>query len=127
MRQRAKAEQLVAVGWAAGMIAVAFVAAYAYRQGYIDADTKTRVIAINGLWMVWYGNRLPKTFVPSACAGQAKRVVGWSMVLSGLVYASMYAFAPISLAFTVGVGAGLTGILVSVGYCLWLMTKAKPA
>lgn len=125
MKEGVKKELIPALAWAAGMIGVAFAAAYAHRQGYIDADMKTRVVAINGLWMAWYGNRIPKAFVPSACARQAKRVTGWSMVLSGLVYAGMYAFAPIPLAFSFGTGAVLAGIAVSLGYCLWLAAKAK--
>lgn len=129
MKEEAKREMYPALIWATVMIGASCVAAYAYRQGYIDADMKTRVVAMNGLWMVWYGNRLPKAFVPNACARQAKRVVGWSMVLSGMVYAGAYAFAPIALAFTLGVGAGLAGISVSLGYCLWLAahTRAKAA
>ena len=125
MKKAVKKELVPALAWAVVMLGVAFAAAYAHRQGYIDADTKLRVVAMNGLWMAWYGNRMPKAVVPSACARQAKRVVGWSMVLSGLVYAGMFAFAPFPLAFTVGTGAGLAGIAVSLGYCLWLAAKAK--
>ncbi|MEP9360098.1 ammonium transporter [Sphingomonas sp. KR3-1] len=125
MKEEARKELSGAVGWAAAMIALAFVAAFAHRQGYIDDDMKVRVIAMNGLWIAWYGNRIPKAFVPSACARAAKRVIGWSMVLSGLVYAGVFAFAPMPLALTLGTGAVLTGILVSLGYSLWLATKAK--
>ena len=45
--------------------------------------------------LVWQP-RLSKTVVPRAWAGQARRVAGWSMVLSGLIYAGLGAFAPIS-------------------------------
>ncbi|MDE2488929.1 MAG: ammonium transporter [Alphaproteobacteria bacterium] len=107
------------------MIVAAFAAAYAYRQGYIDVDTKRRLIAMNGLWLAWFGNQMPKAFVPSACARQAKRVVGWSLVLSGLVYAGMFTFAPIPIAMTVGTGAVLAGLAVSLGYCLSLRATPK--
>jgi hypothetical protein len=125
MKEESRKELSAAVVWAALMLGVALAAAYAHRQDYIDADMKIRVIAMNGLWLAWYGNRIPKAFVPSACARQAKRVIGWSLVLSGLVYAGMFAFAPIPLAFTVGTGAMLAGIVVSLGYSLWLAAKAK--
>jgi hypothetical protein len=127
MKEVVKKELIPALAWAAVMLGVAFAAAYAHRRGYIDADMKTRVVAMNGLWMAWYGNRIPKAFVPSACARQAKRVVGWSLVLSGLVYAGMFAFAPIPLALTVGTGAVLAGIAVSLGYCLLLAARARAA
>lgn len=125
MKEETRKELSAAGVWAVVMLGVALAAAYAHRQGYIDAVMKTRVIAMNGLWLAWYGNRIPKAFVPSACARQAKRVVGWSLVLSGLVYAGMFAFAPIALAFTYGTGAVLAGIAVSLGYCLWLAARAK--
>ena len=125
MKAAVKAELIPALAWGALMLGVAFAAAYAHRLGHIDADTKLRVIAMNGLWMIWYGNRAPKAFAPSACARQAKRVVGWSLVLSGLVYAGMFAFAPIPLALTVGTGAVLAGIAVSIGYCLSLRAMPK--
>lgn len=127
MKEETRKELSAAVVWAVLMLGVALAAAYAHRQGYIDADMKLRVIAMNGLWMAWYGNRIPKAFVPSSCARQAKRVIGWSLVLSGLVYAGMFAFAPISLAMTYGTAAVMAGIAVSLGYCLWLAAKAKAA
>jgi hypothetical protein len=127
MKEAVKRELIPALVWGVGMIALALGAAYAHRQGYIDGDTKLRVVAMTGLWLAWYGNRMPKAFVPSACARQAKRVAGWSLALSGLVYAGMFAFAPISLAMAYGTGAVLAGIAVSLGYCLWLAANAKAA
>jgi hypothetical protein len=125
MKETMKKELIPALAWAAVMLGVAFAAAYAHRLGYIDADTRLRVVAMNGLWLAWYGNRMPKAFVPSACARQANRVMGWSLVLSGLVYAGMFVFAPIPLALTVGTGAVLAGIAASLGYCLSLRATPK--
>ena len=85
------------------MLAAAFGAAFARRLGYFDADTVTRaVVGLNGLLIVWFGNRMPKAFVPNACARQVKRVGGWALVLSGLVYTGLFVFAPIPVALTVG-------------------------
>ena len=80
---------------------------------------------MNGLMIAWYGNRMPKTVVPSACARQARRVAAWAMVLSGLVYAGLWAFAPIPVAIWGGSGAVLAGVAVTLGYCLSLRAKAK--
>jgi hypothetical protein len=79
--------------------------------------------------LAWYGNRMPKTLVPGAGPGarQARRVAAWAMVLSGLVYAGLWAFAPIAVATPVGCGAVLAGIAVTLGYCLSLRAKAKAA
>lgn len=112
--------------WALGIVAVALGASYARKLGYIDHETTLRVvIGLNGLMIAWMGNRLPKAVAPSAGIRQVKRVGGWSMVLSGLVYAGLWAFAPIPVAKVVGSGAVIIGIAVTFGYCLSLRAKAK--
>lgn len=114
--------------WAGGIIALALGATLARQLGYVDGETVTRlVIGANGLMIAWYGNRIPKAFVPDLQARKAKRVAGWSLVVSGLIYATMWAIAPIQLAVAVGCGAVLTGIAVTVGYCLTLRSRAKAA
>lgn len=119
-------ELIGSLAWGGGMIAVALGATVARKLGYVDGDTVTRVvIGANGLMIAWYGNRMPKTFVPDALARQARRVASWALVLSGLVYAGLWAFAPIPVALAGGCGAVATGIAVTVGYCLWLRAKAK--
>ncbi len=121
-------EMIRGLAWAGGIIGLALAATYARRLGYVDRDTVTRlVIGLNGLWIAWYGNRIPKVFAPNACARHAKRVSGWSMVISGLVYAALFAFAPLQAAFFGGSGAILAGIAVTIGYCLSLRAKAKAA
>jgi hypothetical protein len=115
--------------WAGGMMALALGATFAHKLGYIDGDTVTRLVTgVTGLWMAWYGNRMPKAMVllrVPAGAGQARRVASWSLVLSGLVYVGLWGFAPIPVAITAGSGAVLAGIAVTLGYCLSLRSKAK--
>lgn len=121
-------ELIGALAWGGGIIAMALGATFARKLGYVDGDTVTRVvIGINGLMIAWYGNRMPKAFAPSAQARQITRVGGWSMVLSGLVYAGLWAFAPIPVAVAGGCGAVIAGIAVTLGHCLSLRAKAKAA
>lgn len=113
---------------AGAMLLVAFGAASVRRLGYVDSDTVTRVvIGMNGLMIVWYGNRMPKDFVPNACARHVKRVGGWALVLSGLAYTALFVFAPISMALTYGSAAVITGIAVTLGYCLSLRVRTRAA
>src|SRR5262245_60148157 len=101
--------------WGGGIVAVALGATLARKLGYVEADTVTRiVIGLNGLMMAWNGNRIPKTFTSNAQARRAKRVAGWSLVLSGLVYAALFAFAPIQVAIWGGSGAVLAGFAVTI-------------
>lgn len=121
-------ELIGALAWGGGIIALALGATFARKLGYVDGDTVTRVvIGINGLMIAWYGNRMPEAFAPSAQARQVTRVGGWSMVLSGLVYAGLWAFAPIPVAVAGGCGAVIAGTAVTLGYCLSLRAKAKAA
>ena len=123
-----KKELIGAAVWAGVMLALALGASVAHRLGYIDRDTVTRMVSgVIGLWMAWYGNRIPKTFTKSAQARQVQRVAAWSQVLSGLVYAGLWAFAPIPVAIWVGSGAVLTGVAVTFGYCLSLQAWVKSA
>lgn len=116
------------LAWGGGILATALGASLAHKLGYIEADTVTRaVIGLNGLMMAWNGNRIPKSFVPSEQARRARRVAGWSLVLSGLVYAGLFAFAPMPVAVWGGTGAVLAGIVFTIGYCLSVQRKANVA
>lgn len=123
-----KKELITDLGWGVGILALALAATLARKLGYIDSDTVNRlVMGAIGLMLVSFGNRMPKKFVPEAWARQASRVGGWSMVLSGLIYAGLWAFAPFPVAVWGGSAAVLAGMAVTIGYCLSLRIKAKSA
>lgn len=116
------------LAWGAGILVVALLGNLARRLGYADDDTVTRVvIGLTGLMVASFGNRMPKTFVPIAWARQARRVAAWCLVLSGLVYAGLWAFAPIPVAVAGGCGAVLLGMAVSIGHALVLRSRASAA
>ncbi len=124
-----KKELIAAAAWAAVMLTLAIGAKVAHQLGYIDRETVQRVVtAPIGLWMVWYGNRIPKmTFTRNAQARQAQRVSAWSQVVSGLAFAALWAFAPLPVAIPGGVVAVVAGVAVTFGYCLSLRSKANAA
>ena len=122
-------KQLIAdLTWGVGIVVLALGATYARKLGYIEGETVTRlVLGATGLMVAWFGNRMPKTFVPSTRARQAQRVGGWSMALSGLAYAGLWAFAPFDVALIGGCSAILVGIAVTIGYCLSVRDRANAA
>ena len=121
-------ELVAGLAWGGGIVALALGASLARKLGYLDADAVTRLVfGVIGLWFAWYGNRMPKTFVPNAAARQARRFASWSMVLSGLVYTGLFAFAPVLLAMRAGSGAIVAGIAATLGYCLSLRARARTA
>jgi hypothetical protein len=129
MNNESKNKEIKAgLAWGGSVLVVALCAVVARKLGYIDSDTVTRVLfGTNGLMVAWYGNRIPKSVVSSAQARQAQRVAGWSMLLSGLLYAGLWAFAPMPVATTVGTGVILAGVAVTLGYCVARRPNAKAA
>jgi hypothetical protein len=125
-QEMANKEIKTGLAWGGSVVVVALSAVLAHKLGYIGGDTVTRVVfGTNGLMIAWYGNRIPKRVAPSAQARQAQRVAGWSLALSGLLYAGLWAFAPIPVATSVGTGAVLAGVAATLGYCLALRFKDK--
>ena len=128
MMSETKRDVIGNLAWGGGIVILAVAAQFARRHGYIDAETVTRLVTgIIGLMVAWQGNRMPKIFVPNACARQARRVAGWALTLSGLIYAGLFAFAPLRLAFLGGPAAIVTGIVATFAYCLSLRGKEKAA
>lgn len=128
MKSDTRSDVIGNLAWGGGLIALALLAQFARKLGYVDGETVTRLVTgAIGLMVAWQGNRMPKAFVPNACARQARRVAGWSMTLSGLVYAGLFAFAPLRVAQLAGTGAILAGLAITLGYCLTLRDKRKTA
>ena len=116
----------VGLAWAGSLLVLALGASLARSQGVIDKDTMLRlVIGANGLMIAYFGNRTPKAMAPSNRARQVARVSGWSSVVSGTVYAALWAFAPVATALTVGSGVIAAGLFVTIGYCFWLRGQKR--
>ncbi|MDP3400092.1 MAG: ammonium transporter [Brevundimonas sp.] len=116
------------LAWGVGILVLALIASFARSRDVIDHETTTRIVLVaTGLMIAWFGNRAPKTFVPSARARQARRFSGWSLAISGLIYAGAFAFAPMDMALIVGCGAIILGIAATFAYCLSLRNRPKTA
>lgn len=114
------------LAWGIGIVVLALCATFARSRGVIDSAAVDRIVmGTIGLMVAWFGNQMPKRFVPGARARQATRVAGWSMALSGLVYAGFWVAAPKDVAVIGGSLAVLLGIGVTVAYCLSLRNKAR--
>lgn len=116
------------LAWGGGILVLALAATLARQLGYIDQDATIRIVlGATGLMIASYGNRMPKKMVPDERARQATRVGGWSMAISGLIYAALWAFAPFNVALIGGCGAIILGMAITFGYCLSLRDKARSA
>ena len=116
----------IGLAWAGGIILLALAATHARGQGWIDQETVLRVvIGMNGLMVAFYGNRAPKAVAPSVHAAKIARVAGWSFVISGLVYAGLWAFAPVPVAIVAGSAAVAAGMIVTIGFCFRLRRRTR--
>lgn len=111
-------ELVSSLAWGIGILILAVLASLARARGLIDQETTTRIVlGATGLMVVAFGNRIPKTFVSSEAARKSKRVAGWSMVVSGFIYAAAFIFAPMQAAIWLGCGAVAIGIAITIIYC----------
>ena len=114
------------LGWGAAILALGLIAGFMRSQGWIGEEATTRIVmGATGLMVAAFGNRMPKTMLSDECARRAARVGGWSLALSGLVYAILWAFAPVKLAPYWGCAAVLLGMAITVGYTLSLRNRAS--
>jgi len=85
-----------------------------------------------GVVLIITGNYLPKT-VRSLTAQRCdparrqmvERLSGWALVLAGFVSAAASAFAPVTMAEPLSIGAGLSALLVIIILHFWLMRTAR--
>ena len=100
----------------------------ANKLGWIDSETTTRgVMVLIGLMLVVVGNSMPKKQEgpPSQTAGDIvirqsiTRVGGWAMLLGGLVWAGLWAFAPRDLAQVGSIAAVVTAVVVMLAFAVW--------
>jgi hypothetical protein len=109
------------------LLAVAAGLAYARKLGVVGAEAPARgTMVLIGMLLVLYANVIPKSVSQHSAKGQSvQRVAGWTFVLAGLGYASIWAFAPIGTAAVTSMSAVGIGFLCVFGYCAWL--RSTPA
>lgn len=88
-------------------VAGALLLTFARKQGWIDSEGVTRgVMVIIGLGVAAIGNMVPKTrdgpppptVELAALRQRVMRIAGWALMLGGLAFAGISAFAPMSVA-----------------------------
>lgn len=123
---------------AVGFLALAAGLRYAASTGVIDEDMARRgVQVVIGLGLAAYGNLMPKqrgtmrgSIRAETAAQAALRVGGWSMALAGLIYAALWAFAPLAFADAVSVFVIAGATLLTLAFAVRAFTtcrRARPA
>lgn len=124
-----------AIALAALMLAAAAGLRYAEGAGLLGADEAKRTLQVLiGLMLAGYANLMPKQIgkagaSPLALARtqSALRVGGWSLTLAGLVYAGLWALAPLPVADTLSMIVVAAATAVTAGYALWSFMACRGA
>ena len=122
-----------AIALAALIIGAALSLGYAEDAGWIGDDTAKRTMQVLiGLMLAAYANMMPKQLGrprssprAEAAAQSVLRVGGWSLTLASLVYAGLWAFAPLDLANIASmiVLGGATAFML--GYSVWAFMSCR--
>jgi hypothetical protein len=125
---RAKQSIRRALILAGGILVGTLLLTVANKLGWIDSEITTRgVMVLIGLMLVAVGNGMPKhqEGPPAQTVGEITtrqsitRVGGWAMMLGGLVWVLLWAFAPRDIAQVGSIAAVATASVVMIGYTIW--------
>ena len=106
----------------------------ANKLGWIDSNITTRgVMVVIGLMLVAIGNSMPKkqegpppqSVGDIALRQSITRVGGWAMMLGGLIWTGLWAFAPRDIAQVGSVAAVGTATVVMIIYSVWRIAESR--
>jgi hypothetical protein len=123
----------VAVAVAALILGTAAALRYAQGIDFIEPDAAKRTMQVMiGLILAAYANLMPKdvgrwraSTLAVARAQSVLRVGGWAMTLAGLVYAGLWAFAPLAFADIAAVAVVASAMLITLGYGGWTLLACR--
>jgi hypothetical protein len=126
---------IAAALFAVFLIGTAAALAYARRAGLVDPEIGRRIVqVIVGLGLAAYANFMPKQLGRAATSPRveavtqaALRVSGWSFSLAGLLYAALWAFAPLAFADIASLAAVVAAMAITIGYALWTGVTCRAA
>ncbi len=100
----------------------------ARRLGWVDGDAGARLaMAISGLTVVYFGNRIPKEAPTRSPRAQVvRRFAGRVMVLAGLLNAGIWVFAPMEVAALASMVPLILAVVAIIAYCTYSRTPAQP-
>lgn len=100
----------------------------ARRLGWGDGDAGVRLaMAISGLTVVYFGNRIPKEAPTRSPRAQVvRRFAGRAMVLAGLLNAGIWVFAPMDVAALASMVPLILAVVAIIAYCTYSRTPAQP-
>lgn len=113
-------------------IAITATLRHAGTLGYLSEETVGRSVQVMiGLGLALWSNFTPKQIGPAgspqteAWKQRLLRLTGWSMMLAGLAYAALHAFAPLDIAHTGSIMVVVAAMLLTLGYTVRVVAACR--
>lgn len=111
-----KKQLLIDFAWGPLIVCASLLASYLRDLGYTDGDTVTRVVmCLSGLMVASFGNRVPQCLLPETESVIFRKLASKSLVLGGITFTGLWAFAEIQVANHLGI----TILVLSLAITLW--------
>lgn len=121
-----KKQLLIDFSWGPIIVCTSLLASYLRDLGYTDSDTVTRVVmCLSGLMVATFGNRVPQTLLAQTQVSVLRKLASKSLVLGGLIFAGLWAFAETSIAISGGITVLVLGFFTSLGHVIALIASAS--
>ncbi len=120
---------------AASIIGLSLLAQYLSAHDYINPEQARRGMGIVfGIVLIVMGNALPKKIRPlsdekcGAPNGQARRrFAGWTFTIAGIIYSLAWLIAPIEIARTIAMTAGIFAVILVMATCFRSKKTGAPS
>jgi hypothetical protein len=111
-----KKQLLIDFAWGPLIVCASLLASYLRDSGYTDGDTVTRVVmCLTGLMVASFGNRVPQSLLPETETAMGRKLASKSLVLGGMTFTGLWAFAEVSVANHLG----MVTLVLSLAIALW--------
>ena len=111
-----KKQLLIDFAWGPLIVCASLLASYLRDLGYTEGDMVTRVVmCLTGLMVASFGNRVPQTLLPETEIAIVRKLASKSLVLGGMTFTGLWAFAEVSVANHLG----MVILVLSLAITLW--------
>lgn len=121
-----KKHLLIDFAWGPLIVCASLLASYLRDLGYTDGDTVTRVVmCLSGLMVAWFGNRVPQTLLPETEIAIVRKLASKSLVVGGLTFTGLWAFAEISVANHLGIAILVLSLAITLLHVITIYRSAS--
>ena len=124
--QMNKKQLLIDFAWGPIIVSASLLASHLRDLGYTDGDTVTRVVmCLSGLMVASFGNRVPQSLLAQTETGIGRKLASKSLVLGGLTFTVLWAFAEMTIASPLGIAILVLSLAITVWHVYTIYKSAS--